>query len=72
MQDVVAWEHFNQRGEIRGYQRTISGRIENIAILVSGAAVGDGWAWTDLVPIASQQALKVKSVVLEGSTGQGT
>ena len=42
MQDVLTWEHFNERGDVRGYQRTISGRIENIAVLVSGSAVGDG------------------------------
>jgi hypothetical protein len=64
----VLWEHLNTRGNVRGYQRFIYERVDNIAILISGSASGDGWAWNDLVPIATAQAMKVQAhLAKEGS-----
>ena len=61
LESPLTWEHFNAREDIRGYQRFVSGRIDNIALLVSGSAVGDGWSWNDVVPIATAQAKRVRS-----------
>jgi hypothetical protein len=65
--DPFLYELSVERNRGLGTQRFIGGSVAHVAFVVSGSGFGDGWAWSDLIPIASAQALKIGSV-LEGST----
>jgi len=61
VESSMIWETVNVRGDLRGYERIICGRVENITFMVAGAAWGEGWSWNDLIAIASAQATKVRT-----------
>ena len=61
--DVRTWEYHTQRDELRGFQRFIQGRVDNVVFVVSGSASEPGWAWDDLVTIASAQARKIGAML---------
>ena len=62
--DVRTWEYHTQRDELRGYQRFVQGRVENVVFVVSGSASEPGWAWDDLVTIGSAQARRIGDVLV--------
>src|SRR5271165_1194299 len=64
--DVHAWEYQTQRGEYRGYQRIIQGRVDSVLLGISGTAREPGWAWEDLAAVASAQAEKVRAITHAG------
>jgi hypothetical protein len=61
LDDLLIWEHRNQRSDHFGYQRFISGRVKNVVLVVSGTAQDPGMAWEDLVSIAAAQAAKLRT-----------
>ncbi len=61
LDDSLVWEHRNQRGDFLGYQRFISGRVENVVLMVSGTSQDPGMAWDDLVSIVTSQAEKLRT-----------
>jgi hypothetical protein len=67
--DVLVWEHHTQpRGKSTGYQRFIKGRVDNVQFVVSGGASGAGWAWEELVALATAQALRIRAVLTDSGT----
>jgi hypothetical protein len=58
---VLTWEHHTRRGDVTGFQRFIQGAVGRIGITVAGSAVGLGWPWEDLIPIATEQAQRIES-----------
>jgi hypothetical protein len=60
VENPLIWERLNARGDRRGYERFICGRVETTTFMVTSAAWGDGWPWGDLVVVASAQATKVR------------
>lgn len=61
--DALVWEHHTQRDNRQGYQRFVRGRVDYVVFAVSGSAMGTGWAWGDLVSVASAQAEKIRSLI---------
>ena len=61
--DLLAWEHLNERGDHRGYQRFIQARVANVGFVVSGSAEMPGWSWGELVQVATSQASKIRTHV---------
>jgi hypothetical protein len=55
------WERKNVRGDQHGFARSVSARVENVALLVTGSAGGDGWVWDDVASIATSQGVKIKA-----------
>lgn len=61
LENSRAWQVRTSRGELKGTQRSISGRSENVAFLVSGTVhVPDEWPWDELGAIATAQATKIR------------
>ncbi len=63
--DLHGWELHTQRGERRSCHRLIQGRVDMTVFAISGTAAEPGWAWEDLVPIASAQARRIRLVLAE-------
>jgi hypothetical protein len=66
--DPLIWEDVYDRRGQRGHHYNVYGRIENIAFLVQGSFLGDGWLWSDFLPVAVSQARKIRDhLAIEGA-----
>jgi len=63
VENPLIWEDTYAQRDLRGYHWNIFGRIETVAFLISGSAIDEGWSWSELVPIATAQAMKIEAKV---------